>query len=738
MFRNKRILALMAGILSVTLLGGCSLSASGTKGGKDLSAETENSVPKGAANPPKGRYMEEEILFPEEIRNMTQCGRVQREDGTIAFYFESSEGIAVYSYDGKEFKKQDTPAPGPEGIKMTQVFIGQDGVTYYGGFDKEYIFHLWSLDAAGQAQELFSEVFKAKEGMDYGQIPDYIQILENGDLLLSLYSGAGVYSQDGKQRFAIAQDYMWGGYRSSAFLADNNYLTVSNEKIVRYDITTGQPSGEFEIPEKNTTDYSEMTLFSDGEGGIYASCRSGLYHTTENGTIWEQIIDGTLNYMSRPDFYAYQFYKMQDGSFTGLYQSGSSEQLMLFKYTFDETVAAVPPEILTVYALKENPTVRQAAAVMQKNNPQVRVELRIALGEDEKVTEDVVRALNTELLNKKGADVLILDGLPAKSYQRKGILADLGPALQSVRGEILPGVLDDYESNGQIYYLPARITMPVVSGSEEAKDALLSFDKMSTYEGTPPLLSPSLYEDVLRNAARLNYSQLFNEDGSITDENLRRYLTSVKAAGDRGSVKVSFTEEDIERLDIVNRGVTGRWNADYAKNKCASGTENLRSVEDSMFALVTAKQKNTEIESANETYIPAAMIGINASSQNQKLAEMFVNILFEKDVQDASLSDGFPVRSTSLDSWVDTEKSYIVSYSENNSDFEIEAEWPVKKDRELIINLVKNLETPAVVDETIMQIIIDGSKDYLSDKETVEGAIQTIGNKIGLYMAEKE
>ena len=47
------------------------------------------------------------------------------------------------------------------------------------------------------------------------------------------------------------------------------------------------------------------------------------------------------------------------------------------------------------------------------------MDYRIAV-EDEygKVTEDVIRALNTELLNGKGADVLILDGLPMETYKK--------------------------------------------------------------------------------------------------------------------------------------------------------------------------------------------------------------------------------------------------------------------------------------------------------------------------------
>ena len=41
--------------------------------------------------------------------------------------------------------------------------------------------------------------------------------------------------------------------------------------------------------------------------------------------------------------------------------------------------------------------------------------------QDGNVSEDTIRALNTEILGGRGADVLILDGLPGKAYQEKGI-----------------------------------------------------------------------------------------------------------------------------------------------------------------------------------------------------------------------------------------------------------------------------------------------------------------------------
>ena len=58
--------------------------------------------------------------------------------------------------------------------------------------------------------------------------------------------------------------------------------------------------------------------------------------------------------------------------------------------------------------------------MFQLEHPDVRVELidgQITSGST--TVSDTIRALNTELLGGNGADLLVLDGLPAESY-RKG------------------------------------------------------------------------------------------------------------------------------------------------------------------------------------------------------------------------------------------------------------------------------------------------------------------------------
>ena len=42
---------------------------------------------------------------------------------------------------------------------------------------------------------------------------------------------------------------------------------------------------------------------------------------------------------------------------------------------------------------------------------------------------EIIRALNAKLFAGDGADILLLDGLPADSYVEKGVLYDMGGAV---------------------------------------------------------------------------------------------------------------------------------------------------------------------------------------------------------------------------------------------------------------------------------------------------------------------
>ena len=115
--------------------------------------------------------------------------------------------------------------------------------------------------------------------------------------------------------------------------------------------------------------------------------------------------DGSFNTMSMESVYLQEFLAGEDEDYFAVFVENGGKGIMLCRYLYDPDMAAVPPVTLTVYGLKENATVRQTAVLFQKEHPDVRVEVLNGADQDGNVSEDTIRALNTEILGGRGADV---------------------------------------------------------------------------------------------------------------------------------------------------------------------------------------------------------------------------------------------------------------------------------------------------------------------------------------------
>lgn len=747
--RNKRrgrsgiatAAALLAGLLTASALAGC------TGGGsQDPAAESSTALGQTA----KGRYMETKLTMPEEPKGKKYVDCIQNEDGSLDFYFDDGgETYACYTYDGTGWQSAESISKmsaegGGSPFHFFKLFQGENDKRYLVATDENFTFHLGEVSDTGAVTELFSDIFKVPEGADYGLLPDYINVLENGNLLVSLSSQADVYSPEGEKLFSMVQDESGMDKRLFASAGQENYLTVSDGRLVRYNTETGEKTGSFELVGKSMGSWTDMKTFQAGDGSIYLAGQSGLYHTGKDGTVWEQLIDGSLNSMSRQDIYMKAFFMGTENDYFGVYSKSGEEHPYLFHYVFDENADTVPPETLSVYSLRDNPVVRQAAALLQENNPQIRVEVRIAVEDSyEAVSEDVIRALNTELINGKGADVLILDGLPAESYREKGILSDMSPLFADMKQDFLPNIVKGFTNeDGSICYMPARIILPIAYGKGEAVSGLTSLDAMKAYDENPPLHVQNIYENILRQTAYTCYAEIFNEDGSVEKDALHKYLEAIKISGERAGMKTEYTEKETEELGVYNQvtpdgfGMQSGFALDSGASSAA--VELINSIGDAMLSVAAMEKGGYQMSDINGVYLPAVMAGINSSSQNETAAQEFIKILFSQEVQNESFYDGFTVRQDSYEKWKATEKDSFVSTSRSGSDYVLEGAWPSMEWREELGELLTGVHTPAMVDPTIMQMIADGSRDYFDGKESLEGAVSAIENKIGLYMAERE
>lgn len=755
----KRILAIaLVSALTVGMLGGC-------KSGKQEDSQgnkTQATDSQGAKEPSKadkteamGRYRETEISLPEDAKDNMLFSFIKGKDGNLELYsgtFGKNGDISelcrhIYK-DGAWTKDKDwwgLSLMEAHGLAFNKAAYGMDGNYYVGGTDSNYVFHLYQVSEDGTAKEVLSDVFKPLNGSTYGMHPAKFTATSDGNILVCDDNASYLYKPDGTKLLTMPQDFSGTTDNAAMFVTDDELVTILNGALVRYSLADGQVKETIAFDGlKSGPDGIFPILFSDQKGGIFLANEGGLYHRNAGGTIWENIIDGSLNSMGMRSLTMPAFLEGDNQDYYGLFTGDMGAGMQLFHYTYDDDLASVPPVTLNVYALRDSSTVRQAASLLQKNHPEIKVEFRVALQEgQESMKEDVIRSLNTELLSGKGADVLVLDGLPAESYIQKGVLMNMGDIFNRIQKDnpLFTNITGGFVGkDGSVYEMPARFAFPVVMGNEPEIKAYSSLESMKSYQGKLPLVPGDLYENLLRLVANIQYEELFGEGLSGLDEGkLTAYLETVKTLGEQNGTRIKFTKKE-EEAAMANNQVMPTGIRGTAVNLDRGMSSSALEVFNSVFSMtipwgVMDKHPELKMEPVNGIYMPSAFVGINQSSQQKEAAAQFVETLFSVEVQGVDLNDGFPVLKEGLEAWNKIDKGDFMMAT-SFGDYELNADWPTKEKRAKVFDMVPLLKVPVTIDETVMGMIVSESKDYFEGKASAAQAAAAISQKVKLYAAE--
>lgn len=485
---------------------------------------------------------------------------------------------------------------------------------------------------------------------------------------------------------------------------------------------------------------------------------AGVHYIAENGTLWETFIDGELNSIGTPSVTPNNFFKKtgvnegKDEYYIYVYDDGNK----LLHFTFDETVSAVPENELTVYSLKENQTIRQAISNFQKEHADIRVRYSVAMGEEGGETSDYIRALNTELLNGTGADILVLDGLPVESYIEKGVLEDFSDCITPLVSEekILPTIADDYtQSDGAVYQMPFRYQTPYIIGEKDAVEAIDSIEKIVQFceaNKQKGYFHSMSYNQLMNNLLVLNYNTLLEEDGkTISKEALLTFLENSKIIADQTGAKehAEEWEEDLLRTYATQGAIIdSNYFPMVKENSYVTLDQFLYAVDFFIPATLIEDKENQyndyEHKIINNYYLPAGKIGINHASKQIELAKEFVASIYKDEVQDSNVFDGFPVNKQSLKGWMieaegkTTLSNISIGYNDPESDLSLTGKVPSSEMQQTLFDMVSAVETPIEVNETIKDMILEEATSFLKGQTTAEQAATAILTKVNTYLSE--
>jgi ABC-type glycerol-3-phosphate transport system substrate-binding protein len=738
--KKVRFLKANSMILVIALLMG---TLSGCIGGKDEEDRDTNNN-----EVAMGRYVEKDFEYPEGVGADNYRCLLKNPEGNLELFtynndienetdiyskFEYKDGVWIKD----DVEELDNTIITNSLIGIKTIFYGEDGKQYITGYNDKYNTVLYKrLDDGKYEQILIPKFEEEYEDLGIACDPDSLEVLKNGMIAAMYFQGEiEVYSPDGK---TVVSKFDSG---KMAVEENNLYYTSENgSELLVINMDTNKEG----VARTIDTELSASSMLEIEDGTAYLCNSAGIHQNKEGGSIWETIVDGALNSLSSPSNMLMDFLigTMND-YYMLIYVDNSKVSLM--HYVYDENVASIPSQELTIYSLQDSNTIRQAIVNFQKNNPEVLVTFRVA-GTDggAATTADYIKALNTELLAKKGADILVLDGLPIESYIEKGVLEDMGsfftPMVDSE--ELLSNIANNYIEDGKVYAMPARYTVPVIYGRKDAVKAAASFEELAIYSQTNtdiPLLTPGNHRALAELFLFVNYNDILNEKNEIDETLLTKFLENLNKI----AVNTAASEEAEQNTMNSSRGaVTGYWVSsviDVGMRKVQANIEEVGGVINFAAPLTVLKEQNGSYSSINHMFRANTLTGINKSGSQKELAKEFVKLLFTEEIQKKELGDGFPINKAASEEWEHREidrDSYFTSISSSESDYRIDAQYPSIEETTYIFETLASLTTPIVNDSTMIGLILDETERFLKGELTAEQAAKNASGSIKTYLAE--
>ena len=754
--------AILFTLLLIMAVTGCS-----SKANKGVEADKGIEVDKGVeadmaleAGVSKGRYVEEDVVFPEGIESDEFISITASPNGDVELLTYEDGAYKTYLIN-KRWRKGEAEAlqkfnnGAVNNFMISQMFYGEDNKQYViGETISDYHSVLYRLSDAGVFEKVELKRFE-DTNEEWGNLPyqpKVIKVLENGMIAVAYPWGViEVYSTDGE---SVVGEYPCGSLCVLAVEGNTLYYIDQNDKkLLSINMETkeeGTPKS-IEVPWLigTTAYYSGVLELVDGN--TYVCNTSGIHLNMKGTSLWETLLEGDQCSLNMPSVTLKDYVIGTKDEFYIVLSDQGNNDVSIKRIFFDENASSVPPIVLSIFSIDDNPTIRQVITIFQESHPDVRINFNIAnpvtdvmytyglKNPEQTITlKDQINALNTELLAGRGPDILVLDSMPIEAYIDKGVLEDMGSIFSSLKasGELLPNISNPYDIEGKVYTMPIRFKLPIIYGVSEAVNAANSVRELAEYTHTGneiPLLGPSNYRALAAWLFMIYYNQILSQENVIDEAALQDFLEDIKV------ISVAIHASDETRMSGFRTSggrFFGYWMADYFKvykKECQSNIMELGAIKDFVLPLRAVQECQGSLRAINHMFKATGLIGINSEGKQKELAKEFIQLLFSKEIQSQNFEGAFPVNKAAMEEWIrlDNNDYYCIA-----ADGEITAYYPEKDTREKIYEYVCAADKPMVNDMTMMDMILDEAERYLRGDISAEQAASNITASIQLYLSE--
>ena len=565
---------------------------------------------------------------------------------------------------------------------------------------------------------------------------------------MGMGSEIAIYDKDtGKEQYTFPSYMIMNSSDSMVDISGNTLAVLGNEDqdLVLYDTQTGEETGTIDFG-----DQDRGQLCAAGEGTYYLANPKGIFVYKEDGSIVEQIYDAGRGVMGETasSLIFNHFLAGENEDFYALYTDYETQELSICYYYYNGSVTSEVENELSVYSLYESRMIEDAVRKYEREHPETEVTYEYAVESDGSGNpEDAIDTLNTQLLNKEGPDLLLLDDLPVDSYIERGVLEDLTDYVEGLvsDGTILENVVKGTAVDGKNYELPAAFSLPVYYGTQETIKRLDTLESISQYMEKNPkgkVLGAASLQQVAYLLFAANYQDI-QKDGVFSQDALVQILETAKAIWDANP---SDAMEEAWNTGFSSQVMSGKGLSAFASigmdelydDTGITGVEDVTGISSmAMMFDILMKHPEMTVENVNNMYTPANRMGINSSSSQKELAKDFMETVLSDEIQVGDYLEGLPIRVESLEKIPQiSDASDMTIGSSYDGGPSREYGMPSADQVQQIVDMAKQADTPLLIDRTVRNTFLECVENYAGGDVSAQEAAQDMSDKMDLYLAE--
>ncbi len=743
-----------------------------TQDGQDKTGQTDGSADGQTA---MGRYVEEETDLSEQAGS--PAGLCVRDDGSIVL-LDLSAGFLVSNDGGKSWEKET-----PDWYTKLQkekhwigaLAMGPDGtvcVVYDSIPDDDDYTPAMEIIAPDGTQT----IVELELTPDERYIRDVGITDDNRIIVTTLSENMYEIHSDGTGELLFRAQI-----RPYWFQAKGNLLVMDNEAEssdmpALYDMET-----ESYIEDEVLTDFVQenynkryyngfydctMYMIPSDEQVVYVIGNKGIHRHAVGGNMMEQIVDGNLSVLSNPAYNIASAVRLEGDVFLVLFSNGK-----VVRFAYDPNVPTVPENVLKVYSLKENDSLRQTISSFQSQHPDLFVSYEVGIEDGSSVTrEDAVKKLNTQIMAGEGPDLLAMDEMPLASYAEKGMLLDLTDYLRdySASAPLFDNVIDALQIDGKAYVAPATVSLPKIVCQKETLSGLTDLsaiaDTVETLREAHPgenIVGIWNTDGVLKRFAPTSAPLWVSADGTIERDVIKEYFEQCK--------RIYDAQMDGLDADVINRynrmdeyyvssygksaalmdwrlatnvydyigGTTwflSGWVDDAYSFREIASIDRAQGYEDSGYAPLQGQ--------CSGIFKAETLLGISAASKQTEMAKEFMAFFLSADA--GAEYYGLPVNQEAFDRQFaptdDEATSGVFGSMHLSNDDGLDLSYVIYRPTDEQIAQLKEelstVHTAYLYDEILENAVYMQGGAFLRGEQTLDGALDEIQKRVALYMAE--